>query len=145
LPRFSLNGRFSPHPHKRPRAGREPALVFAPVEEQPPGLELLVNFGVFSGREVTPAEIDGLAHDLLARFPYVSVVSERRYEVGSEAEGAVHQVRIQIGREFVPMDEHEQAELRGRLLEVTERWANACIADRHDELSEGLGEPVRPR
>jgi hypothetical protein len=52
-------------------------------------------------------------------------VAEQRYMVDKETEAAVHQIRIQ--RE----GGDEQA-----LLQHAERWARACVADRHAEVSE---------
>ena len=44
------------------RWGRhEPAIAFATRTFEPPALEIRVNFGMFAGREATPAEIDVLA------------------------------------------------------------------------------------
>src|SRR5213593_587879 len=113
----------------------EPALVFAVPDQPDPALELRVNFGVFAGREATAAELESLGHDLLARIESVTIVAERHYEIGSDAEAAVHQVRIAVTPESLP-DEQELSELRGRLLEVTERWARLCIDDRHDDVVE---------
>ncbi len=123
---------------------KDPALVFAPAPDGVPPLELKVNFGLFSGREATPAEIEQLGRDLLAKFAYISIVSERRFEIGADAEGTVHQVRVEVGSEFLPRDEDELAELRGRLLEVTERWMQGCVAHRHAEINDELEEPLLP-
>ena len=123
----------------------EPAPVFSPAADRSPPLELKVNFGLFSGREATPAEIEQLGRDLLAKFAYISIVSERRFEIGADAEGTVHQVRVEVGSEFLPRDEGQLAELRGRLLEVTERWVQSCVADRHAEISDELEELLLPR
>ena len=95
-----------------------------------------MNFGVFAGREATPAEIDELARSLLAHVEDVSIVSEQRHEVGGETEAELHQVRIELDEELLPSEPEARAELRGRLLELTERWAADCIADRHVEVSE---------
>ena len=35
-----------------------PTLAFAVQEHEPPALEVRVNFGMFAGREATPAEIE---------------------------------------------------------------------------------------
>jgi hypothetical protein len=35
----------------------------------------------------------------------------------------------------LPHDEHELDELRGRLLELSERWARSCIAERHVDVA----------
>jgi hypothetical protein len=118
------------------RRESEPALVFATAGREPPAVELRVNFGVFSGREATPAEIDALGKELLEKVGHVSIVSERHYAIGAEAESAVHQLRVEVPPDAISEEEGELSELRGRLFEVTERWARACIADRHEEVSE---------
>lgn len=114
----------------------EPVLVFAGSEREPPVLELRVNFGVFAGREATAAEIDSLAKELLAKVDHVSITSERHHEIGAGTESAVHQLRIEVPAEALPLWGRDVSELRGRLIELTERWALACIADRHEEVSE---------
>jgi hypothetical protein len=114
----------------------EPALVFSAPTGHLPLLELVVNFGPFAGREATPAEIDELGRMLLSKVGRVTVVSEQHYEIGPNAEGAVHQVRIEVGSDAVPRADCDLAELRGRLIEVTERWAQACIGARHQDLTE---------
>ena len=42
----------------------EPAIAFCVRQHDEPALEVRVNFGVFAGRDVTPAEIDELARQL---------------------------------------------------------------------------------
>jgi hypothetical protein len=130
----------SPSPgmeHQLETLEQEPLLVFAPEAAALPALELCVNFGLFAGREVTPAEIDDLARELLTKVARVSIVSERRYEIGADAEGAVHQLRVQIGPRALG-SEPDLVELRGRLLEVTERWATTCIATRNNDTHGAL-------
>jgi hypothetical protein len=87
--------------------------------------DIRVNFGMYAGREATQAEIDDLARTLLDEVHAVTIVAEQRYLVDHETEAAVHQIRIQ--RE----GGDEQA-----LLGHAERWARACVADRHAEISE---------
>lgn len=111
-------------------------LAFAVHEHEPPALEVRVNFGVFAGREATPAEIDDLAAQLLEKIGSVSIVSEERHEIDSRSEASVHQVRIEVGAESLPDDRSTREELAGRLIETAERWADACIAARHAEVSE---------
>jgi hypothetical protein len=106
----------------------EVPIAFVADRLDPPGVEIRINFGVFAGREATAAEIEGLARDLHTRVNEFSIVSERRFEFGDEAEAAVHLVRIEL--------EEADAELRGRLLEIVERWADACISERHAEVAE---------
>ena len=53
-----------------------PTLVFPGEREGRP--EIVVNFGVFSGREATEAEIYRLAQRLLEELDSVEIISERR-------------------------------------------------------------------
>ena len=113
-----------------------PALAFAVHEHEPPALEVRVNFGMFAGREATPAEIDDLAASLLEQVGAVSIVAEERHEIDVHSEAAVHQVRIEVGSEALPADPDQLKELGVRVVVAAEQWANACIADRHAEVSE---------
>ena len=114
----------------------EPELVFVSRTQDVPGLEIRVNFGVFAGREATPAELEELAHVLIPELEDVSVVSEQRHEVGEEAEASLHQVRVEVAEDHLPTDPDEREDLCQRLLEAVEGWARVCIADRHAEVSE---------
>ena len=87
--------------------------------------DIRVNFGMYAGREATQAEIDDLARTLLEEVQAVTIVAEQRYIVDKDMEASVHQIRIQ------PEGADTQA-----LLEHAERWAQACVADRHAEVSE---------
>ena len=111
----------------------EPALAFVTPSEEPPGLSIRVNFGVFAGREATPAEIEELAHALVPEVGDISIVSEQRLEIGEAAEALLHQVRIELDDDRVPPDPSAREELAARLVEIAERWAEACIASRHAE------------
>jgi len=105
------------------------------AQTEPPALEIRVNFGVFAGREATPAEIDELAKTLLPKVGgEVSIVREERHELSEHTEVSLQQVRIEVDADHVPADPVERAELAGRLLETAERWAQGCIADRHVEV-----------
>src|SRR5213083_1048064 len=101
----------------------EPTMAFTARRHDPPGLEIRVNFGVFAGREATPAEIDELAADLLDKVGEMSIVAEARHEIGHHSEASLHQVRIEVREDELPDDEHELDEFRGRLIEASERWA----------------------
>ena len=57
----------------------EPAIAFVSEISEPPGLEIRVNFGVFAGREATPAEVDELAKALVPEVGEVSIVAEQRH------------------------------------------------------------------
>jgi len=103
---------------------------------EPPGLAIRVNFGVFAGRDATPAEIDELAAQLLPAVHDVSIVSEQRHEISEDVEAALHQVRIEVAEDQLPADEEERDDLAERIVYAAERWAEACIADRHAEVTE---------
>jgi len=89
--------------------------------------DIRVNFGVFAGREATQAEIDDLAHILLEELEPVTIIAEQRSIVDREMEVSVHQIRIERG---------EGDGDTGRLLLIAERWAEACVAERHAEINE---------
>jgi hypothetical protein len=112
----------------------DPGIAFATRTHEPPGLEIRINFGMYAGREATPAEIDELGKELLARVHEVSIISEERHEIADSSEVQLHQVRVEVPVDDLPIAEHELDELRGRLIEVSERWAQACIAERHVEV-----------
>lgn len=87
--------------------------------------DIRVNFGVFAGREATQAEIDDLAHTLLAEVEAVTVVAEHRTIVDRDMEASVHQIRVELGEEDPQ-----------RPLLLAEQWAEACVAERHAEITE---------
>ena len=66
--------------------------------EQQPALEVRVNFGVFAGRQATPAEIDELGTYLLDEVGPITIVAEERHELDGRLETSVHLVRIELGR-----------------------------------------------
>ena len=111
----------------------DPEIAFVTRMHEPPGLEIRVNFGVFAGRQATPAEIDELARELLPDVGEVSIVAEERHEISEHVEASLHQVRIEVSEEnLLPSD----ADLEARLLGIARRWAEACVAERHAEVSE---------
>jgi hypothetical protein len=111
----------------------EPAIAFQVREHDEPAIEIRVNFGLFAGRYVTPAEIDDLARALTEQVDEFSVIAEQRHEFASAVEAAIHQVRIEVARDAVRGD-HDA--LCTRLVAAAEAWAEACIAERHAEISE---------
>lgn len=102
----------------------EPAVAFRVKEHEPPALEVRVNFGVLTGRDVTPAEIDELARALRPMAPGFQIVSEQRHEFGGGLEASVHQVVIEIATESDAYD----------VVAVAEEWARACYDARHVDL-----------
>jgi hypothetical protein len=102
----------------------EPLLAFPAGED-----EIRINFGVYAGRAATSAEIEELAQVLRERIARFTIVAEQRFEFGDDVEASVHVVRVSP-------DGGIDGELRGRLLEICERWASACIAERGLEVAE---------
>jgi hypothetical protein len=113
----------------------EPTMAFAVHRHDPPAIEVRVNFGVFAGREATPAEIDRLAEWLLDEVGDVSIISEDRHEIDAHVEASVHQVRIEVAHEQVPHGGGRD-ELERRILERAEHWARQCVAERHADVAE---------
>ena len=98
----------------------DPTLVF--VNEGDGGVEVVVNFGVFSGREATPAEIERLAQALLAELESVEIVCEQRFRFDRQTEGTVYQVKVAL-----PEAEARRLET---VADAAESWARDCIAER---------------
>ena len=87
--------------------------------------DIRVNFGMFSGREATQAEIDDLARTLLDEVAAVTIVAEQRTIADREMEASVHQIRVELDEEHDPQ----------RPLLIAQQWAQACVAERHSEFS----------
>jgi hypothetical protein len=99
----------------------QPELVFQ--WPSPDGMaELVVNFGVYSGRQATPAEVERLARRLLEDVAAVEIVCEQRYEFTLDAEATVFRVRV-----IVPGASHRAGELH----ETVTAWAEDCIEERY--------------
>ena len=109
-----------------------------PTRADAAGVELRVNFGVFAGREATPAEIDVLAQALVADIPFVSIVSEQRHEVSEDSEVSLHQVRIEVPEDALPSGADDVDSLVSTLVARAESWARACIAERHAGVTDAL-------
>jgi hypothetical protein len=100
----------------------EPALVFP--SERTDGRELIVNFGVYGGREATPAEIDRLGDTLLAAAERFEVVCETRYAFDREHRASVYRIRVEIPADAAPDAAIEAARA------AVEEWAQDCIDER---------------
>jgi hypothetical protein len=113
----------------------ENAIAFV-VEQEPSGLEIRVNFGVFAGRDATTAELEELGKLLVPEAGEVSIVGEERHEMTEAVEVVLHQVRVAVPPEAVPENELERKEFCKRLITLAEIWARQCIADRHAEIAD---------
>src|SRR5262249_20247046 len=108
----------------------EQAIAFA-AEQEPSGLEIRVNFGVFAGRDATTAELDELGKLLLPEAGEVSIVGEERHELSDGTEAVLHQVRVAVPVESVPLDRNTRRSFCQRLVCLAEIWARRCIKERH--------------
>jgi hypothetical protein len=113
----------------------ENLIAFA-AEQEPTGLEIRINFGVFAGRDATTAELDELGRLLVPEVGEVSIVGEERHELAGDAEVVLHQVRVTIPTERVPDEAAKRRALCERLVGLAEIWARRCIQDRHAEVTE---------
>jgi hypothetical protein len=106
----------------------EPAISLLVREQEEPGIEVRVNFGVFAGRHATPAEIDELALALRDCVPSFAIVSENRHEFGDAVEASVHQVVVEVPQDQVGGEADVLAE---QIVFAANGWALECIASRH--------------
>ena len=113
----------------------ENAIAFV-VEQEPSGLEIRINFGVFAGRDATTAELEELGKLLVPEAGEVSIVGEERHEMTEEAEVVLHQVHVAIPPEAVPDEELARRDFCERLVTLAEIWARQCINERHAELTD---------
>lgn len=113
----------------------EKAIAFV-VEQEPAGLEIRINFGVFAGRDATTAELEELGKLLVPEAGEVSIVGEERHDMTEDVEVVLHQVRVAIPHESVPDDKAGRTEFCERLVTLAEIWARRCISERHSEITE---------
>ena len=106
----------------------EPAISLRVREQEEPGIEIRVNFGVFAGRHATPAEIDELALALRELVPSFAILSEERHECGDAVAAAVHQVVVEVPQAHAGRSADVLAE---RIRLAANGWALECIASRH--------------
>jgi hypothetical protein len=111
-------------------------IIAFPVDQEPAGLEILINFGVFAGRDATTAELEELGKLLVPEAGEVSIVGEQRHEIAEEAEVLVHQVRVSVAPENVPTESAERKALCEKLVGLAEIWARQCIRERHAEMTD---------
>src|ERR1700752_491544 len=103
----------------------EPAISILVREQEEPGIEIRVNFGVFAGRHATPAEIDELAVALRDLLPEFAIVAEERHEFGGDVQASLPQVLVEIPREHLGPDPDRLAQ---EVVLSANGWALDCIA-----------------
>ena len=109
----------------------EPTVALRVRTHEEPGIEVRINFGVFAGRTVTPAEIDELARHVSGLAPAFAIVAEERHEFGGAVEASVHQVVVEVRGEHAGPETDVLAE---RIVLAANGWARDCIETRHAEL-----------
>ncbi len=92
----------------------EPELVFRSDSE------VVVNFGVYAGREVTQAEVERLGDTLLEELQSFEIVSERRVGFTAEHRAALHVVRVELQNGSAPAG----------IVSLVEGWAQDCLTER---------------
>ena len=82
---------------------------------------VVVNFGVLTGREATQAELDRLAHSLrrAGAAPEMTITAARRQDYGNAVEAVVHQVHVSSSGILVAEIER-----------LCAAWAVECAEDR---------------
>jgi hypothetical protein len=113
----------------------ENVIAFA-VEQEPAGLEVRINFGVFAGRDATSAELEELGKLLVSEAGEISIVGEERHEMSEDVEVVLHQVRVSVAPDNVPDHRAERRKFCERLVTLAEIWARQCISERHAELTD---------
>jgi hypothetical protein len=104
----------------------DPLAVF--VSRESP-FELTVNFGVFTGRETSRADMDRLGEMLLALVSGVTLFAGHRYEFAQgTAEVTAHEVKVEFPPFILPTEKAELEPLVEMLLETVRRWARDCAA-----------------
>lgn len=83
--------------------------------------EIVVNFGLLSGREATLAEVDRLARRLCDVMPEARVHAVRTHDMARGSESVVHQVVVENGAAEVDAE---------TLRSLSETWAKECADDR---------------
>jgi len=113
----------------------DPPIAFVTHSHEEPAVEVRINFGMFAGREATPAEIDDLAAVLLAAAPQVSIISEQRHEISRDVEASLHQVRVELAHDAVSTDREALSALEESLVVAAEEWARTCAETRHADVT----------
>ena len=103
----------------------DPPTVFVTEPDTSP-LEVRVNFGLLTGREATPAELDDLAGRLVPLLGSVSLIAEHRQETDGHAEAELHQVRIDLA----------SGDRADEVVSIAESWLEDCFESRHAEVAD---------
>jgi hypothetical protein len=90
-------------------------------------LDVVVNFGVVTGRRATRAEVERLADTLLERVPHATVSAVERFEIARDGVvGCVEQVRIALSPDAVESSGYEFEVLSELVVAAARAWALSC-------------------
>ena len=107
----------------------DPAIAFRVHPHEDTALKVRVNFGVYTGRNATAAEIDDLARSLRTHVPAFTVIAEERHQFGDDMETSLHQVMIEVDGQSAGGLSDDVCE---RIVELAGRWAADCVAARSE-------------
>jgi hypothetical protein len=91
-----------------------------------PSIQVLVNFGVFTGRDATRPEVERLVEALLERVPVATVTVQQRYEPSAELSLGLHEVLIEVFEDAAVESGHDFDVLRALIVADAERWVEGC-------------------
>ena len=92
-------------------------------------LEIVVNFGLFAGRELTREDVDSLAETLTRDAHAATFFVGRRYEIAVDsAEVSSYEVRIELPWFVLPEDATERAAAVTAVLQTVDLWARSRAA-----------------
>ena len=90
-----------------------------------PCIQVLVNFGLFTGRDPSRGEVDGSAR-LHERLDRVTVTSQQRYEELGEGQMCLHEVLISIPEQTAVEAGYDHDVLRRLVVADAEQWVEEC-------------------
>jgi hypothetical protein len=94
-----------------------------------PALEFTINFGIFTGREASRRELERLSHAVLPLVSRLSISSEQRFEIGTDAWVTLHLVRVEIENDALPADEPDIEALRAKIAGTLKAWLERCLTE----------------
>jgi hypothetical protein len=100
-----------------------------------PCIQVLVNFGLFTGRDPSRGEVDRLLTRLHERLDRVTVTSQQRYEELGEGQMCLHEVLISIPEQTAVEAGYDHDVLRRLVVADAEQWVEECRAQPEGALT----------
>jgi hypothetical protein len=113
----------------------EPPVAIVLDRSAQPCIQVLVNFGVFTGRDPSRAEVDRLLTRLHDRLDRVTVTAQQRYEELGEGSLCLHEVLISIPEETAVEAGYDHDVLRRLVVADAEQWVDECRAQPEGALT----------